>query len=48
MGYAGHWWASSEIDSAFAWHYGIGTDYGGVVKAGEEKEFGFSVRCVMD
>lgn len=44
-GYFGGWWSNSLTDSGLAW----GLDIGGSVSNGEtNKEFGLSVRCIMD
>jgi uncharacterized protein (TIGR02145 family) len=44
-GYFGGWWSTSGTDSGLAW----ALDNGGSASYGEtNKEFGLSVRCIMD
>ena len=52
VGYSGHWWTSTGDDSrillTFAWYRSITFDSGNVNRYSNNKQFGFSVRCVRD
>jgi len=51
LGYYGYWWSSSETyetSSPSAWSRTLSTDYGAVNANINNKESGFSVRCVRD
>lgn len=42
------WWATTEHDSGFAWHWGLFPDRGSIRRNPGHKNSGFSVRCVKD
>ena len=48
IGKCGYWWSSTEGSTANAWYRGLGYKYGGVSRYYDDKEVGFSVRCLRD
>jgi len=49
IGAYGYWWSSSEIDTYYAWYRKLYYNYGEVSSnANQNKEYGFSVRCLRD
>jgi len=46
-GYGG-WWSSSETNTGSAWGRYLGYGNGGVYRDGDNKTYGFSVRCLRD
>jgi len=48
IGDSGNWWTSSEGDNYFSWYRYLGFNFQGVSRVTNFKEFGFSVRCLMD
>jgi uncharacterized protein (TIGR02145 family) len=47
VGYAGHWWSSTD-SSGYAWYRYLGVGSGVVTRVYSNKREGFSVRCVRD
>lgn len=48
IGTNGFWWSSSEFNTDFARSRNLYYDVAGVGRAGNNKRYGFSVRCVKD
>jgi len=48
VGNFGHWWSATEVDTDSAWHRGMNDGNSGVDRFGDNKELGFSVRCLRD
>ncbi len=48
VGNYGNWWSSSENGSSSAWYGSLYYDYANLYRYGNNKRFGFSVRCVRD
>jgi uncharacterized protein (TIGR02145 family) len=48
IGASGYWWSSTENDSSTAWYRTLGYTSSNVVRNGNDKQDGFSVRCVRD
>jgi uncharacterized protein (TIGR02145 family) len=48
LGISGFWWSSSESNLGSVWIRNLQFDYGGVYRASEVKNYGFSVRCLRD
>ncbi|MFY9115918.1 MAG: FISUMP domain-containing protein [Bacteroidales bacterium] len=44
----GNWWSSTEQVAAMAWSRFLFYDFDYVARGGNDKEYGFSVRCVKD
>jgi len=48
IGDYGVWWSSTEYSSTTAWYRGVHYYASYVYRRGDDKEYGFSVRCVRD
>ena len=48
IGFYGMWWSSSERSTASAYLWVMGFDNGGVERSREDRQSGFSVRCLRD
>lgn len=51
FGYIGHygfWWSASLFSTSEAWYRGMGYNFNTVYRIPSTKEFGFSVRCLMN
>lgn len=48
IGYVGHWWSSTEVDSDYARSFSIEWYDNIVGKVSNHKSVGFSVRCIKD
>jgi uncharacterized protein (TIGR02145 family) len=48
IGSAGYWWSSNEVSSCSAWHHYQINHFGNVFDIVENKNYGFSVRCLKD
>ena len=48
IGHFGYWWSATESDATSAWGRTMGGNYGTVFRDGNDKEVGFSVRCLRD
>jgi uncharacterized protein (TIGR02145 family) len=48
MGSQGIWWSSTEYNNYFGWSRNMDFDNSGIYSYGNPKEYGFSVRCLMD
>ena len=48
VGAGGDWWSSSEGSADDAWGRSLGFDYGNVYRSLNNKQNGFSVRCLRD
>ena len=48
FGYSGYWWSATEYDASDAWDRAMLYNYGDVGSYYDNKEVGFSVRCVRD
>ena len=48
VGAGGHWWSSSENDTSDAWFRALGYGHGDVFRNDDDKQIGFSVRCLRD
>lgn len=48
VAYYGYWWSSTEVGTTNAWYAGIGCGSSGLYLTGDNKEYGFSVRCVKE
>ena len=46
-GYNGYWWSSSP-DGSNAWGRNLDYDYESVIRNGNNRNYGFSVRCILD
>jgi len=47
-GYGGNWWSSSEDDTYGAWNMDVTCNTQGAVMTCDDKELGFSVRCIKE
>ena len=47
-GERGKWWTCSEADQTTAWHRGIQYGFHGIYRFGNDKEFGYSLRCIKN
>ena len=48
IGENGYFWSSTDGNAGNAWSRGVSFNYGGVSRSGNDKENGFSVRCISD
>ena len=48
IGYFGYWWSSSEFNASDAWYRALYCDNGYAGRGTNDKEDGFSVRCLRD
>jgi uncharacterized protein (TIGR02145 family) len=48
IGYYGHWWSSTEYSTTYSWYRGLGYNFGNSNRTNDDKQFGFSVRCLRD
>jgi len=48
VGRGGYWWSSTEGDSTRAWHRHLGNAHTGIFRRDDEKQNGFSVRCIKN
>ncbi len=48
VGANGYWWSSSENDTSYAWCRFMNNSYGNVFRNYNNKQNGFSVRCIKD
>ena len=48
LGNDGYWWSSTELSSTYAWLRFLDYDSGFVYRGHDDKDYGFSVRCVRD
>src|SRR5690554_4857483 len=48
VGNYGTWWSATEFNAAGAWFRNVGYDYSDVLRYSNDKEVGFSVRCLRD
>jgi uncharacterized protein (TIGR02145 family) len=48
IGSYSNWWSSSESDSSMAWDRFLHSNYIGVSRGKDLKQYGFSVRCLKD
>ena len=48
IGLNGYWWSSTEVDTNLARYLVLSYGIGNVVRGPNDKEYGFSVRCVRD
>ncbi|MDA3817747.1 MAG: FISUMP domain-containing protein [Prolixibacteraceae bacterium] len=48
IGYDGYWWSATEYDATSAWYRYMGCYGSSVGRNGDDKEVGFSVRCLRD
>jgi uncharacterized protein (TIGR02145 family) len=48
VGNYGYWWSSTEYATTYAWNRTMNYDGADVYRAGSNKQYGFSVRCVRD
>ena len=48
IGYDGHWWSSSEVNSGSAWLYYVSHFWRGVSRIPPAKYYAVSVRCIQD
>lgn len=48
MGFVGNWWTSSGHDRTTAWYRGLYCDNATIGREIGHKNFGFSVRCILD
>ena len=46
IGDHGYWWSFTSIDSATAWNRSLGYNSGIVCRSYDDKNYGFSVRCI--
>lgn len=48
VNYGGYWWSSTSETSSNAWNINMGYDYDNIGRDGNNKKYGFSVRCIKD
>lgn len=48
VGYSGTWWSATQSDTDNAWYRNMDYDISNVDRYNDNKEIGFSVRCVRD
>ena len=48
VGASGNWWSLSESNTDVAWYRNLSDDDGNVYRSFNDKQFGFSVRCLRD
>ena len=48
MGKSGYWWSSTAYDASYAWSRGLFYDLASASRLFDNKQNGFSVRCVRD
>jgi uncharacterized protein (TIGR02145 family) len=48
IGYYGYWWSSTETSTTNAWNRLLNYNFSNVFRDFNNKEFGFSVRCLRD
>jgi uncharacterized protein (TIGR02145 family) len=48
VGGGGYWWSATEVSTNYAWSRDVSCDYSGVDGYNDDKELGFSVRCLRD
>lgn len=48
FGAGGYWWSATEYGTTAAWSRGMLYGYSSVNRSGDYKEYGVSVRCVLD
>lgn len=48
VGGGGNWWSATESGTDGAWYRGVGYDVSNVGRGSDNKELGFSVRCLRD
>jgi uncharacterized protein (TIGR02145 family) len=48
VGGSGYWWSATESNSTYAWGRFLYYDVGLLVRFGNDKNYGFSVRCLRD
>jgi uncharacterized protein (TIGR02145 family) len=48
IGYDGYWWSATEHDATYAWDRYMYYNNSNVDRDYDDKEFGFSVRCLRD
>ena len=48
VGLNGDWWSSTESSTADAWYYLLYYDFGFIYSSFDNKNYGFSVRCLRD
>ena len=48
FGSIGYWWSATELNATNAWNRGMNLNYSNVSRNNDNKEVGFSVRCVRD
>ena len=48
IGEGGNWWSSSEANTNYAWHRYLGYGQGSANSYNDDKNHGFSVRCIRD
>jgi uncharacterized protein (TIGR02145 family) len=48
FGVSGNWWSSSEGGTLYAWSRYLDYDFDGANRNGNDKRYGFSVRCLRD
>ena len=46
IGDHGYWWSFTSIDSATAWNRSLGYNSGIACRSYDDKNYGFSVRCI--
>jgi len=48
IGYLGYWWSATEYNATYAWYRSMYYNLSNVFRNYDDKEVGFSVRCVRD
>lgn len=48
IGNHGYWWSSTKYDSSYAWNRNLNNDYSIVNRYYNNKQYGFSVRCLTN
>ena len=48
IGVIGCWWSATEYNATYAWYHGMGYGGSNAERNGDNKEVGFSVRCLRD
>lgn len=48
VGYVGIWWTSTAINSCHVWYHYFNYSYQQVYRNGDNRNYGFSVRCLKD
>jgi len=48
IGYYGYWWSATDYNRYCSWYYHLYYDNKNFYRTGDNKDYGFSVRCIRD